>query len=224
MTKRYFHIQRLNGIRKEWFEGEIINTNENNLNNFYADLIESTGQFYNYNERELDLINYSNSVYKNLNRLETFENYEKENLLLYSKIEQYKMLTSDLHENLLQYLKWTREEIFENIRKSNFNNLPSRKTCIWLTEIENIPKWWKMFKNSTSKKILEIEIEPNSKLHYADGFLIKTETLKINQYEELAMSYWSGKIENNVENEILFEGTFKVIGEFKNIEEIKSYC
>ena len=35
----------------------------------------------------------------------TFESYEKENLMLFNKIEQYKMLVNDLHENLVNYLK-----------------------------------------------------------------------------------------------------------------------
>lgn len=121
---------------------------------------------------------------------------------------------------MFQYLKWIREEIFEKLRFQIDGDLPSRKHCIWISQETDLQKWWNMFKDKPDKKILQIKLLNNNKIHRGDGTLIRADTYNIKEYEIIAKSYWSGEIINQDEIEFSYEGAFEVINEFRDIIEV----
>ena len=215
MSKRFYHIQRINGIRKEWKKSEIVEINDKSYNNFYQDLINTTG--------DNELIKRSKNTFKKFkveNETVIERDLLKENIQLFDKSGQFEVLSGELFESLLQYLKWIREEIFESIRSVDYPKLPSRKHCLWITEKQNIQDWWVTFGNHLNKKILEIEPIGNFRFHQTDGSLIKTETYRIEEYYKLANSYWNETLKNDNLPELLFQGTFKVINEYSSPNQI----
>ena len=63
-------------------------------------------------------------------------------------------------------LKTTRrygELVFESVRASQFPELPSRQTCIYLSEFADVEKWYAAI--SSDRKALIYEIEATRNLH-----------------------------------------------------------
>lgn len=222
MDKRYFHIQKLNGLNPEWDVNDYLSTPKKAFTNqYYSDLSNSLGEsIFQFGKEGTGLIKHSNSIIEKYDKNSHELDPEKEKDFYFWKSSEYETLSTNLHESLFKSLAWIREEIFENIRECDFKDSPSRKKCIWLTDYENLPNWWKMFEETKNKKIFEIEILNSGKIHLADANFIIAETFRISEFESLAESYWSGKIEKKDEIEILYEGDFKIINEFKNIDEI----
>jgi hypothetical protein len=77
-------------------------------------------------------------------------------------------------------LKWIQEEVFENVRLTQYSDLPSQKNCLWVCEKQQLENWWKIFCSKDSRfkiydrKILELNLE--GKFHKADGLLIDSDT------------------------------------------------
>lgn len=217
--KRYFHIQNLNGTNTIWNKGDIINITDENCNSFYNDLVTSTGAQLNGNK--IDLFKYAKEQIKST-EAELLFNRDSTVLLdqYIKKSSVYRQLTEQMEENLQQYLKWIREEIFENYRQENFPRLPSRKSCLWLSELQDLEKWWTKLYPKKQKKIIEVDLLNNSKTHTGNGSLIILETLNVTEYAKLAEEYWHGKMIEDCEVETLFEGQFKVINEYTHINQI----
>lgn len=214
--KRYFHIQNLNSKNTLWSKGNSIVIDESNDNPYYKGLTNSTGRTLCHNGKNIDLFEYSKQKEEEITKKPLQYNASDMDLLetYLTKSQVYRELAYEMNENLVQYLKWIREEIFENYRKQNFPNLPSRKTCLWLCEKKDIEKWWNILYPNNTKKIIEIKIKPGQKIHCGNGSLIISETLNIEEYAKLAEKYWSGEMSKNCEIETLFEGEFEVINEF----------
>jgi hypothetical protein len=113
-------------------------------------------------------------------------------------------------KNKLQKIK---EDIFEKIRLNKFNNLPSRRTCMYLC-LQNIDKvkYLNNFKLSGGRWF-EIEIIKGithiSKFQYLDCNLGP-----ISRIEDEAIKYWDFKFSNKEDPnilEVLFEGKFRVL-------------
>ncbi|RED37912.1 hypothetical protein DFQ10_1175 [Winogradskyella eximia] len=49
------------------------------------------------------------------------------------------------------------------------------------------------------------------------------DTYSINEFDIASEKYWKGEMNTELDIEILYEGKFKVINEYKNIENIKTY-
>lgn len=218
----YFHIQRINGIRKEWDINDTATTERNQFNDFFQDILSGIERQANGNKL---IPNSEKIIYDTtINELDqASENYEK---LFNKTLNQYLSLrttASQLFESHLQYLKYIREEIFENTRKQINSELPSRKKCLWICKKDELEYWWNEISNTKPKKIIEIELEKEGKIHIADGELIKSENYSINEFNEMSNKYWKGEINNKSVIEILFEGKFKVINKYNNLEELNTY-
>jgi hypothetical protein len=220
--KRYFHIQNLNGKNTIWNKGNLVTIDDLNYNSFYKDLTNSTGRNLIHNGENIDLLEYAKQKEKEIEEFPFQYNPSDSDLInsYLTKSQIYRELAYEMNENLIQYLKWIREEVFENYRKQKFPNLPSRKTCLWLCEKKDINEWWKILYPNNSKKIIEINFNSEQKIHCGNGSLIISETLNIHDYMKLAEKYWNGEISENCEIETLFEGDFEVINEFEKPEDI----
>jgi hypothetical protein len=122
----YFHIQRINGIRKEWDIEDIATTERNQFNDFFQDILLGIERQVNGNKL---IPNSEKIIYDTtINELDqASENHEK---LFNETLNQYLSLrttASQLFESHLQYLKYIREEIFENTRSKLILNYPQEK-------------------------------------------------------------------------------------------------
>ncbi len=226
MTKQkeiYYHIQRLGFDRKVWNKGDKFSTSKNNYNSFYSELLRDSGDVEFIQNKKVGLIKYSNSIFdKDANS--NIKSKENEFERLYYEFQnnsfQFESLADKLHRSLFQYLKWIREEIFEKERLRINSELPSRKHCIWISQETDLQKWWNVFKDQPDKKILQLQLLNNNKIHRGDGTLISADTYSIDLYEMIAKCYWRGKLTNQDEIELSYEGAFEVINEFRDINEI----
>lgn len=220
---RYFHIQRLNGIRKEWRKGEL---GETSSNQFYKGILEGLEQISKQKIQEKGIIQRSRDVIQSnwIEQLDFHSNdYKKAFYQSQNIISRFENSLNQLFESHLQHLKWTREEIFEKKRQEIDLNLPSRKNCLWLSPIDKIESWWGTFENSPKKRIIELELKENGQIHIGDAEYLKLESMSPGEWEIKALNYWTGVKSEKPDLEILFEGGFKVINEFEKPSEIKTY-
>ncbi len=219
----YFHIQRINRIRKEWNKGDFTETSDND---FFKGILEGIERITKYQPNPNRLIKKSREMLSNewMNSLDyQSKDFEK----LFYKTQDlcidYEGLANNLFQSHLQYLKWIREEIFESSRLNINPNLPSRKKCLWLCDKKGLENWWNTFENSENKKIIELELDEKGKIHLADAEFLNLDTYSIEEFHNSSKKYWNGEMNTEFDIEILYEGKFKVINEFKSIEEIKTY-
>lgn len=222
-NQTYYHIQTLGSDKDVWRKGDVISTSSKEFNAFYSGLLRDLEVKENLDNKQVGLIEYSNSIFKkdpNRNIKSNQKDYESLYFEYQSNSFEYESLANKLQLTLFQYLKWIREELFEKVRIKTNPNLPSRKHCIWISNKGNLEKWWNIFKNKSGKRILEIRLK-NNNIFIADGTLIKTETYGLSDYENIAERYWLGKIESDDELEISYEGEFEILNEYNDIKEIQ---
>jgi len=109
-----------------------------------------------------------------------------------------------------EYLKLTREWIFEEVRKEFFPNLPSRHRCIWVIpdNKDAIQYWWKTM--GEKGQILKLEL--TGKIYRTNQQYLKRITAPLDQIRMNAFRYWAGASgDNPAEDEYLFEGFAKVL-------------
>ena len=118
-------------------------------------------------------------------------------------------------------LKTTRrysELIFESVRASQFPDLPSRQTCIYLCEFRDVDKWYSAI--SPDGKAGIYEFQATGSLHKADQrFVQDADILPHGNFLKNASGYWNG--EQYAEDTtwgILFVGKLEVTRRFNNLE------
>lgn len=219
----YFHIQRINGNRKEWNKGDFAETGNNE---FFKGILEGIERNSKNKTNEKRLIEKSRELLSNewINSLD-YESKDFENLFYKTQdfCIDFEGLAIKLFESHLQYLKWIREEIFENSRLNINPSLPSRKKCLWLCDKKGLENWWNTFENSKNKKIIELELDGDGKIHIADAEFLNLENYSISEFKIASKKYWKGERNTELDIEILYEGKFKVVNEYKNIENIKAW-
>ncbi len=104
-----------------------------------------------------------------------------------------------------------RELIFEEIRKSEFPNAPSRRNCIWLTEENNLKFWTDWLKNDF-ENICYVQFQCSGNFHIGNQTFLNSDIDNYDHYVLMARSYWSSKdIELRSNNEIIFTGDVTVL-------------
>ena len=139
-------------------------------------------------------------------------------------IEKISKLSDDKKKDLVRFVHDIianmeidfRELILEEVRRSNFNDRPSRYSCMWLTDLESLPYWEKEIVSDNGIKIFEVDVDGN--------LFVSTDTLlpygykkKEHIYEE-AFKYWNPKeedLKDAKDKEYLFEGRVKVLKRIK---------
>jgi len=114
------------------------------------------------------------------------------------------------YETAKYFSNYTRELIWENVRKEEFNDLPSRQKCIWLAQGEENLQFWLNRIGKAAKDINVFRVIPSGSLHSANEELLLND---IEPYDETLMKarqYWSGLITNQNSKEVLFEGNLKI--------------
>lgn len=219
---KYFHIQKINGIRKEWSKGNFDETNEND---FFKGILEGIERISKPRFNEKRLIQQSREILSN-EWMDCLDFQSKDYKELFYKTQSlcidYEGLANNLFESHLQYLKWIREEIFEISRLTINPKLPSRKSCLWLCDKDGLENWWNTFSSTKNKKIIELELDDTGKLHRGDAEFLNLDTYNISEFKISSEKYWRGEMNSELDIEFLYEGKFKVVNEYKKIGEIKT--
>lgn len=120
-----------------------------------------------------------------------------------------------LHESiecLRNSINLNRELIFESIRKEHYSELPSRQKSIWLIpdQKESIEFWNKLLNPDNSKTIYKLEILEGI-LHRCSKEWLNGGTFSVDHWKMKAKNYWEGVDAGRIDDEVLFEGRFRVI-------------
>ncbi|KAF0822524.1 DUF2441 domain-containing protein [Cytobacillus firmus] len=110
---------------------------------------------------------------------------------------------------LTYYWHFARETAVEEVRVSINNDLPSRKRCLWLTDVRSLDYWIGEV-NFNPKEFQLLELEVTGAVFKCDASFIEGNPMKLNDVRERAIRYWSGEILDTKKVEYLFEGTAKV--------------
>ena len=130
------------------------------------------------------------------------------------KIFANKNLVLRLSEQLEEYDFTLRELAFEEVRKIEFKDYPSRLKCMYL--IDNKESCLKNLKNIHHKGhgtfFQVVAVKLNGNVFYATSKNVRRSGFSFNDYYEMAREYWSQDQKSNLPiNEILFEGKAEIV-------------
>ncbi len=188
---QYFHIDSCYApAGKRLLEiGQTLNTNSRPFNPYYEQMCD---------------IHHVISVGERDRRLKEF--------LRSPDIERFssREVANSFHGVIDTYIRLLREMEFENIRREQYANCPSRTRCIWLTDnLDEAIYWRKRLNKVNSTRILRVEV--NGILHQADGRYLSAESSSLSELRVAAQSYWGGLLRADSEREILLEGAMTVV-------------
>lgn len=120
-------------------------------------------------------------------------------------------LNQELLIALLSNLEVARETVFENVRKEHFPDYPSRLTCLYVNDYENLKYYWDnhKFGKEQNRDILKLKL--TGKIHKAYSASLDLKTFSYNQFRQLAFEYWEGKPAETVIE--LLKGTHNIKAE-----------
>ena len=121
-----------------------------------------------------------------------------------------------LSSNLAYSSQLLKEYIFEDIRASEFPNLPSRKRCMFLFDGKQDKEEAKvlsakMFGASylSGRSLINIEVvNGKSIIHRTDATLLDVNVRKQPEIVEAARKYWTGTNESIERHEVILEGSY----------------
>lgn len=112
-----------------------------------------------------------------------------------------------LYQNLKNVCKETafyiREQVFEDVRKELYPQLPSRKKCLWICK-ENELSYWKTLGGTEKRYLLTLEV--TGEVFCGDDTWLTADSLSSVVYSERANRYWAGELGTTPRKEYLFYG------------------
>ena len=109
----------------------------------------------------------------------------------------------------------TREMILEEVRRESYPTLPSRYSCIWLTDDDSFFHWLQELK-SGKKEICTVEV--NGNLFLSADSLLPSISIPNDEMYKQAHKYWNPDpeyLKTATDREYLFEGELKIIKKFE---------
>lgn len=111
-----------------------------------------------------------------------------------------------------EYIIKTREYIFENERLQINPELPSRFTCLFLTDKEGIEFWKaRLLTNPNQQPYTIYELSVSGRIHKANQQYVELNTKSQEYNHQLAREYWGGVNADKEGSEYLFAGDIQVI-------------
>jgi hypothetical protein len=208
-NKKYYHIHRSNllEIDKTVFIGKEKNNFNGYFDKFGHDYKSAiTGENINSYILADKMAEFTTSKIKNP-YLEKHFSYDKDETIRH------------LADTLSHYLKFSREQLFEEVRLEFFSNYPSRNKCLWIIPNDKnaVNYWW----NTLGQKGKIFEINVSGKVHQASQQYLDLSTNSFDFIREQAFKYWTATTGmNKIEDECLFEGFVNVVAE-KTIADFK---
>ena len=130
------------------------------------------------------------------------------------KIFANKKLVLKLAKQLEEYDFTIRELAFEEVRKTEFKDYPSRLKCMFL--IDNKEECVKNLKNFHHKGhgtfFQVVAVKLNGNVFYATSKNVRRTGLSFEEYKQMARVYWKQEQNSKLPiNEILFEGNAEIV-------------
>ncbi len=113
-------------------------------------------------------------------------------------------------EVLMRTLMAVREMVFENVRREQFCDAPSRMRCIWLAPCIHgcLGAWTRAYKPAEFDVHF---VRARGRLHYANARYTEGGTISLKSWGQLARHYWSGDRVGEPSTEVLLEGEVEVL-------------
>jgi hypothetical protein len=208
--KRFYHIARSGSLTIE--SKLFIGKEKNNFNSYFDKFgcnyhSPITGDFINSSVIGHNMLDYIKTGNKNP---------ELEKVFTYDKDGTIKHLT----ETIDHYLRFIRENIFEEVRNDYFPNYLSRYRCLWIIPDDNdaVKYWWERL--GSKGNIYELSV--SGKMHQASQQYLNLTTNSLDYIRKEAFKYWTGVSgRDKIEDECLFEGFVEVIA-LKTIKEFST--
>ena len=188
-SKIFYHIHKNRVHDDKWHVGSVLETTQNEFTKFSFDFAPYLNIYDQTNVPLINAIEHAKQI---------------------SDVEGQINLLSKAESCINEYQILIRELAFEDIRKKEFQNLPSRCNCIYLCRRDQIEYWKKQlgFQNYVVYKI-EIYNEPFK----SRDKLLPDPHESYNSICEKAKVYWQYNNSKNFEDdEYLYEGKFKILG------------
>lgn len=180
-----YHISRDN----HWKQGDVINSGERD-NPFWAKC-KDYSPLFPVNDQTMPL-------FKAFNTLVTIDATRKNVDNLYNNL---KTISTEC-------ALYIREQVFEDIRKTAYPQLPSRHTCLWVAEYDQI-NYWKTIVTSAPRILLRLELD--GFLFCGDDYWLSADTFSSIEYEQRAHHYWASEMSDTPRKEFLFSGKALVV-------------
>lgn len=203
----YLHIHRANDLSHLWDVGAkfFFNGTRNNFSSYFENTIFGITMGSEF----IDVLEFLQHVIsaheRTTERLEIIEANNGYNLL-----EALKKARSLINEYNIQI----RESFFEEVRRVNFTNHPSRQNCIWVIENNfNSLEYWKLLLNYNPERDKILKLKLTGKIHKASQSYLHLNVINGRAWRERAFKYWSGANETGKDDyELIFEGFVEVVG------------
>ncbi|MBQ8845451.1 MAG: DUF2441 domain-containing protein [Clostridia bacterium] len=125
-----------------------------------------------------------------------------------------KELIVNMSKALSNYDFIIRELALEEVRKEKFPNLPSRFSCMFLSDTEEVclQNYKDFIASNKNKTYQAIKVKVTGEAHYVKDFGIGRLGLSFNEYKQEAEKYWSQNQNSTTPTkEILFSGQVEII-------------
>lgn len=118
-------------------------------------------------------------------------------------------LVADLTRHCASFLL---EMIWEDVRRKEFPQLPSRQRCVWLIPSQAGVKYWlpRMIPPEREVDFQVLRVRVQGRLHRANETYLREDILPMQESIRLARLYWQGVDEEADTEEIIFEGRMRV--------------
>jgi len=133
-----------------------------------------------------------------------------------------KKLILEMSKALNNYDFIMREFALEEVRKEKFSYLPSRFSCMFLSDDEEVclHNFNDFLKKDKGNIFQAIKVKVNGEVHFVKDYGVNRLGLSFNEYKEEAVKYWSqDQNSKSATKEILFKGEAEIIEILKEFKK-----
>lgn len=136
----------------------------------------------------------------------------------------YHELAHLAHQTSCEYIKFSKELLWELVREREFKHRPSRFNCLWLFEDMSRSNFWLGQLETKQFFPVAIELVDIKSIFRTDEKFFNMSNEGYTELEGRARKYWAGVDAASETTEVLFEGTFLVrsLGSLTTVSEGKS--
>ena len=194
--KEMFHFHKIGIEDYSWNIGSILNIDEEFESNY-------SNIFRNFNTNVK-----TKSGYKSIDGI--IDYYLKNNL----DNEELLKLLKDARDIIYLTNIFKREIALEYVRRKKYENLPSRRNSIWVTDREGINFWsTSLSKTEDGKDLILYKVSLTGILFMTSDYFIPYDNYLFEHCLRASENYWNpdfSKIKND-RNEYLFQGKVKIL-------------
>ena len=203
---KLYHIHKPNKYDELFVEGNSFEVGKKG-NSLYSEFLNRSSSYLHHTEEiEGQIYNHRNNINELLEIDEINKMTSKQKRDLFYLIKGY-VIDSQID---------IRELILEEVRYKHFNNLPSRRSCMWLTDEESLDRWYKLLNYKDGYSLYEVDVDGN--IFVSTNTLLPKSHCSRDLMYRASFDYWNPKEENlkdAKDKEYLFEGEVKVLRRVK---------